>query len=291
MKVIKRLFTAGVRVSEQNKILKFDDLNKVKLREPIIPTHKNFEVTSDHPLWAFFGEGKKGKTALRTSEELDLNARAWNFAELRKKSFDDLHKIWYLTLKERNILAREVRLSESLNYRNVDMYNELDSKLVLVQKRIKQTLLERQVAYERCQKNEKVDIYIKKFRVNYMNILPKDIEKENEKLSRFQFCFYGIPPDLKNYDVENINKDFVLGVSYVGNLKADWGFKNYPEKFKSLTLPLNGFVEEFVFFLNDLDVAIKETIDLRSQGKSTKLNKIEMIPFLKNALDFYFSKK
>eukprot|EP01024_Parvocaulis_polyphysoides_P067677 TRINITY_DN8114_c0_g2_i1.p2 TRINITY_DN8114_c0_g2~~TRINITY_DN8114_c0_g2_i1.p2 ORF type:complete len:150 (-),score=16.58 TRINITY_DN8114_c0_g2_i1:304-705(-) len=70
--------------------------------------------------------------------------REWTACELRLKSFEDLHKLWYVLLKERNFL-----LSEKLRYRRVNMEMPRNDRIKMVRKsmgRIKQTLAQRAFA-------------------------------------------------------------------------------------------------------------------------------------------------
>ena len=55
---------------------------------------------------------------------LPLPGREWRASELRIKSHDDLHKLWFLLLKERNML-----LSDRLYYRQANMAQPDPSRL------------------------------------------------------------------------------------------------------------------------------------------------------------------
>lgn len=43
--------------------------------------------------------------------------RSWKASELRLKSWDDLQKLWYVLLKEKNMLMTQRQLLHSQNFR------------------------------------------------------------------------------------------------------------------------------------------------------------------------------
>ncbi|KAI8137509.1 mitochondrial 39-S ribosomal protein L47 (MRP-L47)-domain-containing protein [Fennellomyces sp. T-0311] len=76
--------------------------------------------------------------------------RAWKASELRLKSFDDLHKLWYVLLKERNVLATQREEAKRLGINEQIWTNA--GRLKKCQKsmaRIKFVLNERQREYEK----------------------------------------------------------------------------------------------------------------------------------------------
>lgn len=79
--------------------------------------------------------------------------RAWEARELRRKSFADLHKLWYVLYKERNVL-----LTESQRARRFNMRLKHPERKTAVRKsmgRIKLVLAERRAAYRAALNEEK----------------------------------------------------------------------------------------------------------------------------------------
>ncbi|RUP36864.1 mitochondrial 39-S ribosomal protein L47 (MRP-L47)-domain-containing protein [Jimgerdemannia flammicorona] len=99
---------------------------------------------SSNNLLQFFEAGK----ALPTTK---YTGRGWRASELRLKSFDDLHKLWYVLLKERNVLATQKEEKKLLKINSANFVNR--ARIRKCQKsmaRIKFVLMERHIAFEKA---------------------------------------------------------------------------------------------------------------------------------------------
>ncbi|KAJ2092630.1 54S ribosomal protein L4 mitochondrial [Coemansia sp. RSA 986] len=83
----------------------------------------------------------------------EQTGRAWAASELRQKSWEDLHRLWYLVLKERNVLASQTEEANRLGIHSEVFTNK--SRIIKCKKsmaRIKTVLNERRLAWEEAQK-------------------------------------------------------------------------------------------------------------------------------------------
>ncbi|TFK84109.1 MRP-L47-domain-containing protein [Polyporus arcularius HHB13444] len=131
--------------------------------------HLGIEVNPDHGLWAFFRRKEKdGKVTHETVEPVDVvhdkSGRAWTAAELRRKSFKDLHTLWYVVLRERNLLATQQAEGRRLgaNEQALGLWNKA-YRCRKTMARIKYVINERRLAYEGALKihNEKREQLLK----------------------------------------------------------------------------------------------------------------------------------
>jgi hypothetical protein len=80
--------------------------NHSPLPKPVLDPLKRskVEVDEDHGLWDFFHSKEK---PMNTPEEDGDHGRPWCAEELRGKSWEDLHALWWVCAKERNRIATE----------------------------------------------------------------------------------------------------------------------------------------------------------------------------------------
>jgi large subunit ribosomal protein L47 len=121
---------------------------KEPLPKPVLDPKLKSAIKGDdeHGLWAFFNKDR----TLLTPPEVEMNhGRAWLVDELRLKSWDDLHCLWWVCMKERNRLATEMvehnRLK--LEYGRSEG-GERDKVVRASQRAILQVLTERWYAWE-----------------------------------------------------------------------------------------------------------------------------------------------
>lgn len=114
--------------------------------------HLGFETAPQHPLWAFFRRDAKDQPVLvdPNRPEFTVHGRAWTAEELRRKSFRDLHTLWYVVARERNLLATQREEARRLGF-NPETYRarslEKDGLCRDTMARIKLVLSERRHAH------------------------------------------------------------------------------------------------------------------------------------------------
>ncbi|SCV68598.1 BQ2448_719 [Microbotryum intermedium] len=115
-----------------------------KLGKGVRPVRSETD-TSAHPLWRFFHDKQ---SLVAPDKRKDNTSRSWTSFELRRKSFTDLHQLWYISLRERNTLLTQREEARRLRV-DLGSFSMHGQKLRMVQKtmaRVKQVLAERRRA-------------------------------------------------------------------------------------------------------------------------------------------------
>ncbi|QIX00933.1 hypothetical protein AMS68_006450 [Peltaster fructicola] len=121
------------------------DVGRHPLPQPMRRTSKH-RIDHNHGLWGFFDQDR---SALMTPEALSKHGRAWTVAELRKKDFDDLWRLYWTCIREVN----RINTYEMERSRLKIHFGEHEARLRLeeaqkTQKAIKHALTERWYQFE-----------------------------------------------------------------------------------------------------------------------------------------------
>ncbi|KIX93583.1 uncharacterized protein Z520_10761 [Fonsecaea multimorphosa CBS 102226] len=125
---------------------------KYPLPVPVARDHRgtaaDYADSDDHGLWGFFD---KSKQALLPPDDESSHGRAWTYKELSAKSFEDLHKLYWVCVKEQNrTLTREKeRQRLRAGYGEV----ESEERVAVVRETmtlIREVLVDRQLSYNQA---------------------------------------------------------------------------------------------------------------------------------------------
>lgn len=89
-------------------------LTAAELPRPVPGFKPRVATDPEHGLWGFFYAKKE---RLISPDEVSAHGRAWTVEELRHKSWEDLHRLWWTCAKERNRIGTMQTEYKALKYK------------------------------------------------------------------------------------------------------------------------------------------------------------------------------
>ncbi|KAL5520106.1 hypothetical protein ACEPAG_1766 [Sanghuangporus baumii] len=147
-----------IEESEEQQRERYESFLAAKEKEPPTRPQLDVQVNPEHGLYAFFrkvssegGLSFEYDTVQSAEKAGTKMGRSWNATELRRKSFKDLHTLWYIVLRERNLLATQAAEAKRLGINDGHLdTGEKDKRCRKTMARIKTILNERRLAYEQA---------------------------------------------------------------------------------------------------------------------------------------------
>ncbi|KAK9332630.1 mitochondrial 39-S ribosomal protein L47 (MRP-L47)-domain-containing protein [Lipomyces starkeyi] len=160
-------------------------------RPPITPSPGNVVTPDNHPLWQFYRSKDRCLTHPQVYDQL---GRSWGIPELRRKGYEDLHVLWYVCLKELNILRTEMSaLRIAIRPNMIDnvaqKYDEPLKRVRRSMRNIRTVLLERYYAWENANKEFDLDRFVEELPAGAELVqeeLPKGANVTNEVLNKLK---------------------------------------------------------------------------------------------------------
>ena len=218
----------------------------LELRKPVEPRRSDVQVPDDHPLWQFFVD----KQYMRTRPQVENEGRPWTVPQLRRKSFEDLHTLWYVMIKESNRLLREKHIVQMWSSDSARITGSSDggvyagalAKINLSLGRIRQVLTERYHGFKRTELALSTEFpqLLEEFSQEYLEADAGADEEVTGQLERFQCAFFGINPLLEG---NTADPQVLKGLKVVANLKLQRYASNQEE-----VTSVNNILEAFLLF-------------------------------------------